>query len=236
LDVRTFWILFFLGAAAIGIICLAIQSRQVKQIRFENERLRRELAALREELTLYQTMVLPVQQSSPAARIEPVLAPEQLRPETATARTDGAAKAERPATPRQASAARKVPVELASTRRLFIVQTAIVIVGASLLALAAYAIFNVLLSRGAYPITQAYFWPTSCNDSNVGMAQSHPVGVASLSETFLPRTYSARSRSPMPSLSARSISASSKCHRLRQWSLPMTWPSSKNYGEIGHRL
>ena len=151
MDIQTIVLLILIlcAAAAIGIFAFAIQSRQVKKIRLENERLRRELAALREDLTLYQTMVLSVQQSSPAARIEPVLAPEKLRPETATARTDGAAKAVRPAAPKEASAAKKVPMGLASARRLFIVHTAVVIIGASVLALAAYAIFNVLLSRGA---------------------------------------------------------------------------------------
>jgi len=129
LDVRTFWILIFFAAAAIGFIGLAIQSRRVQQIRRENERLRRELTALRQDLTLYQSG--PVQPPSPPARIDPVLESENLRPET-PAHKERAAKVERPAS-------KTVPAELPSTLRLLIVQAAIVIAGASVLALAGYA-------------------------------------------------------------------------------------------------
>jgi hypothetical protein len=143
-DVQTILIFILAGATPIAAaVGFATQLRRVKKIRLENERLRRELAAVREDLTLYQTMVLHVQQSSPAARIEPVLAPRTLSPETATARTGGTAGAGWHAAPKEASAAKTASVELPSV----IWYIAIVIIGASVLALAAYAIFNVLLSR-----------------------------------------------------------------------------------------
>jgi hypothetical protein len=108
---------------------------------FPSERPRSIDGSLR--FTLYQTLV-PVQQSSPPARIEPVLAPEKLRPEIAT-RPEGAAEVERPAleevsTSEKVPAAEQAPGGSASSRRLLVVLTASLIVGASVLVLTAYAI------------------------------------------------------------------------------------------------
>ena len=139
-----------------GVIGFAMQLRQVKKTRLENKRLRREIAALREDVTNYQTLVSSIQ-SSPGIRIEPVLGPANL-PLEITARTEDAANADHgiagasnadlnvyafssvPIRPASAEAKSKLPY----TRTLPIAQAAIVCIGCLVLVAAAVAIFYLL--------------------------------------------------------------------------------------------
>ena len=140
MDVPTIWILILAVAATAtaGVVGFAIGLRQVKRTRRENERLRREIAALREDLTNYQTLMSAVQ-PAPGARIEPVFTQEQLRLESA-ARKEGPAQDGRRTRVTSRPAPKESKAELPQIRRLYIVEAAIVILGGLVLVLAAIAI------------------------------------------------------------------------------------------------
>jgi len=154
LDVQTIGILILSAAVAIaGVAGFVIQRQQVKKTRLENQKLQREIAALREDLTNYQSLVSTVQ-PPPGVRIEPVLVQEKLPPDIAP-HPGGAAQAERSAVkvshaevnaypfPGAPSRPARKPVKAALpyNRKLFMVEGAVVIIGILVMVLAAFAIF-----------------------------------------------------------------------------------------------
>lgn len=140
--------------AAIG--AFAIQWQQLQKFRTENEKLRREIATLQQDVTHYQSLVSAVQ-FAPAMRIEPVFRHDRLLPDATTnteagsplkQRTGEAGASDSPSTallssPRRAASKhtkRRVPYPVA----LLIAQAATIVIGALVMVVAAFGIFYLL--------------------------------------------------------------------------------------------
>jgi hypothetical protein len=157
LDLQTIVIIVLpavLVLAAIG--GFVMQMQQLRKFRIENERLRREIATLREDVTHYQSLVSSVQ-FAPAARIEPVFRREGLQADITRnteagsqleQRTGGGALSE-PHSYASLNAPRRGPPQSAKRRltrppALLVGQAATVVIGALVMVVAAFGIFYLL--------------------------------------------------------------------------------------------